>query len=186
MSEIWVIAEKRGTQIHSSTYELLGKARELAWKRGSSVALALLIQERPTEETFRNLFRGGADRVMVAVDKSFERFDFGPYIRVLKEMVSQRPPEVILAPATTSGRTYMPGLAALLGTGLTADCTGLDIEEGTGNPHSRLHRAGYRRGNRQPAPDQTGDRRQYNGDHKDPKAQAPDGDSETEDLLPAR
>jgi electron transfer flavoprotein alpha subunit len=133
MSEIWVIAEKRGTQIHSSTYELLGKARELAQKNGSSVALVLLIQERPTGDTFRSLFRGGADRVILAVDKSFERFDFGPYIKVLKEMVLQRPPEVILAPATSSGRTYMPGLAALLGTGLTADCTGLDIEEGTGN-----------------------------------------------------
>ncbi|WP_181419105.1 hypothetical protein [Mesotoga sp. TolDC] len=48
-------------------------------------------------------------------------------------MVLQRPPEVILAAPTSSGRTYMPGLAALLGTGLTADCTGLDIEEGTGN-----------------------------------------------------
>lgn len=133
MSEIWVIAEKRGSKIHSSTFELLGKARELSEKNGFAVSLALLIEERPSEEVFDELFAGGADRVVLSVHEGFRRFDFQPYIRVLEKMIREYSPEIVLAPATSSGRSYMPGLAALLDTGLTADCTGLDIEEGTGN-----------------------------------------------------
>lgn len=133
MSEIWVIAEKRGSRIHSSTFELLGKARELSEKNGFAVSLALLIEERPSEEVFDELFAGGADRVVLSVHEGFRRFDFQPYIRVLEKMIKEYSPEIVLAPATSSGRSYMPGLAALLDTGLTADCTGLDIEEGTGN-----------------------------------------------------
>lgn len=133
MSEIWVIAEKRGSKIHSSTFELLGKARELSEKNGFAVSLALLIEERPSEEVFDELFAGGADRVVLSVHEGFRRFDFQPYIRVLEKMIKEYSPEIVLAPATSSGRSYMPGLAALLDTGLTADCTGLDIEEGTGN-----------------------------------------------------
>ena len=133
MSEIWVIAEKRGSKIHSSTFELLGKARELSEKNGFAVSLALLIEERPSEEVFDELFAGGADRVVLSVHEGFRRFDFQPYIRVLEKMIKEYSPEIVLAPATSSGRSYMPGLAALLDTGLTADCTGLDIEEVTGN-----------------------------------------------------
>ena len=133
MSEIWVIAEKRGSKIHSSTFELLGKARELSEKNGFAVSLALLIEERPSEEVFDELFAGGADRVVLSVHEGFRRFDFQPYIRVLEKMIREYSPEIVLAPATSSGRSYMPGLAALLDTGLTADCTGLDIEEVTGN-----------------------------------------------------
>ena len=133
MSEIWVIAEKRGSKIHSSTFELLGKARELSEKNGFAVSLALLIEERPSEEVFDELFAGGTDRVVLSVHEGFRRFDFQPYIRVLEKMIREYSPEIVLAPATSSGRSYMPGLAALLDTGLTADCTGLDIEEVTGN-----------------------------------------------------
>lgn len=133
MNEIWVVAERRGAELHSSTFELLGKSRELSEKNGFKVTLVLLSHVKPSEETLESLYRGGADKIILAIDESFERFTFGPYTKVLKELVDEYSPEIILAPATTSGRSYMPGLAALLNTGLTADCTGLDIEEGTGN-----------------------------------------------------
>ncbi|RAM59533.1 electron transfer flavoprotein subunit alpha [Mesotoga sp. SC_4PWA21] len=133
MSDLLVIAERRGSEIHSSTYELLGKARELSLKRPFNVSVAVLSDNRLEEDATASLFSGGADKIIMAIDKSLGRFNFEPYTKTLAAIVKKLSPEIVLAPATTSGRTYMPGLAALLKTGLTADCTGLDIEEGTGN-----------------------------------------------------
>ncbi|HAY98847.1 MAG TPA: electron transfer flavoprotein subunit alpha/FixB family protein, partial [Mesotoga sp.] len=133
MSDLLVIAERRGSEIHSSTYELLGKARELSLKRPFNVSVAVLSDNRLEEDATASLFSGGADKIIMAIDKSLGRFNFEPYTKTLAAIVKKLSPEIVLAPATTSGRTYMPGLAALLKTGLTADCTGLDIEEDTGN-----------------------------------------------------
>ena len=133
MSDLLVIAERRGNEIHSSTFELLGKARELSIKRPLTVSVVLLSDKRVQEDAADALFSGGADRIIMAVDGDFSRFNFEPYAKTLAAIVREFAPEIVLAPATTSGRTYMPGLAALLKTGLTADCTGLDIEEETGN-----------------------------------------------------
>ncbi|RLL81984.1 electron transfer flavoprotein subunit alpha/FixB family protein [Mesotoga sp. BH458_6_3_2_1] len=133
MNDLLVIAEKRGSEIHSSTFELLGKARELSMKRPLTVSVVILSDKSVEEDSSSSLFSGGADRIILAVDGSFKRFNFEPYTKTLAAIVRKLSPEIVLAPATTSGRTFMPGLAALLKTGLTADCTGLDIEEGTGN-----------------------------------------------------
>jgi len=167
MSDLLVIAERRGNEIHSSTFELLGKARELSIKRPLAVSVVLLSDKRIEGDEANALFSGGADRIILAVDGSFGRFNFEPFTKTLAAIVREFAPEIVLAPATTSGRTYMPGLAALLKTGLTADCTGLDIEEETGNLLQT--RPGYRR--------------QRNGNYKDPESQASDGHRQTEDIL---
>lgn len=132
--DIWVIAERRNDEIHSSTYELLGKAREIAKKAGDFMVWVIVLSERTMTETEKGLlYRYGADGIIAAVHEVFQRFNFLAYLETLEKLAKEAEPEIILAPATTTGRTIMPALAGVLGTGLTADCTGLDIEVETGN-----------------------------------------------------
>ncbi|AKI97394.1 electron transfer flavoprotein subunit alpha/FixB family protein [Kosmotoga pacifica] len=127
---IWVIAEKRRGTLHSSTFELLGKARELSSKMMDSLVTCVVLMDRsltPIEK--KNLFDRGADTIINVIHEKLRRFDYLAYLGILKNLAIQFLPEIILAPATTTGRTIMPAIAASLKTGLTADCTGLDIDE---------------------------------------------------------
>ena len=126
--EIWVIVEERRKSIHSSTYELLAKSRELGDCAGLSVTAVRLSDKRVDDEKSVSLFRSGADRVIDAIDERLAYYDFSCYINALSLLLRDHHTEIILAAATTSGRSFMPGLAAVLQTGLTADCTGLEIE----------------------------------------------------------
>lgn len=127
---ILVVGEVRKGLIHSASLELTGKARELADKIGAEVYTLL-----PAGEISQNpadLFKYGADKVVVVLNEEMGLFNQEIFSRVVAAIVSEYEPEIVMAPATTSGRSYMPVVAAVLGTGLTADCTGLDIEEETG------------------------------------------------------
>lgn len=128
--DIFVIAEVQSRRLHSCTFELTGKAVELAAIRGSEVVVIVLGNsiESPLEEAFRY----GADRVLFVEHDNLKHFDPEVWTRVLAHLVRKEEPEIVLAPATTTGRTVLPALAAKLGTGLTADCTGLDIDAETG------------------------------------------------------
>ena len=127
---ILVCGEIRQNKIHSVTKELLGKAREIAGKMATRVTCLLIcgqLDDMPEE-----LFCFGAERVIVASHDKLEYFNQEITAKILSYVVEKYLPEVILAPATTSGRTYLPSVAAMLHTGLTADCTSLDIEDGSG------------------------------------------------------
>ncbi|HEW91381.1 MAG TPA: electron transfer flavoprotein subunit alpha/FixB family protein [Thermotogaceae bacterium] len=127
---IWVIAEKRKGTLHSSTYELLGKARELAFKMPDTLVTCVTLMNRSlTPEERKRLSEQGSDVILNLVHKKFKRFDYLSYLETLNNIAERFSPEIILAPATTTGRTIMPALAASLRTGLTADCTGLDIDK---------------------------------------------------------
>ncbi len=127
---ILVCGEVRRHKIHSVTKELLGKAREIADKRTTKVS-CLLVCGR-LDDAPEDLFGFGAERVLVASYDKLEYFNQEITAKILAHVVELYAPEIILAPATTSGRTYLPSVAAILHTGLTADCTDLDIEEGSG------------------------------------------------------
>lgn len=129
-TKFFVLGEVREGRIHSVSYELTGKARELADTCGGSVTTLLLsggLKEGP-----EGLLRGGADRVTVVEDPSMELYNQDVEIKVCAHIIRGEAPDVVLAPATTSGRTTLPGLAAVLETGLTADCTGLEMDRETG------------------------------------------------------
>ncbi len=127
-----VLAEMRENEIHSSTLELLGKSRELSEKiDNSSVTVVVLSLEEIEKSSVDLLHKSGADKVLVVVNRNFERFNFSYFLHGLEKVAKDEKPEIILAPATTTGRTIMPALAVTLHTGLTADCTGLDIDEET-------------------------------------------------------
>lgn len=115
--------------IHPVTYELLGKARELADKVHQSV-YALFIGSNIKEKA-QNLLHYGADKVYVCDKPELENFRIDVYVNVFAKFIDTVKPAAILVGATPVGRQLAPRVAARFGTGLTADCTILDIKENT-------------------------------------------------------
>lgn len=125
-----VLGEIRSGCLHSATLELTSKARLLADNLGIEVSTLLMYSEIDTEP--ETLVHYGADRVLCVRDDRLSLFDQEVHSKILCRIIEEIDPEIVLAPATTSGRTVMPAVAAMLGTGLTADCTELEIDPDTG------------------------------------------------------
>lgn len=115
--------------IHPVTYELIGKARELAEKINHPV-YAVMIGSN-IESRCHEILHYGVDKVFVYDDEKLARFKVEPYTAVLEDFVNNVKPAAILVGATPVGRQLAPRLAARLRTGLTADCTKLEINENT-------------------------------------------------------
>lgn len=130
--DVWIMGETKNGNIKDVSFELLNRGRKLADKSGSNL-IAILIGKGMKESSIKELIYRGADEVYVVADSKLEGFIVDNYVNVLKDLINNHKPEIILAAATTQGRTLMPYLAMKINTGLTADCTELDIEEGTGN-----------------------------------------------------
>lgn len=127
---VWIVAEQWEGALKPVSFELLARARGLADKLGEPLSAVLLGYDG--HRVARELIYHGADRVYLVDHPSLAQFDPDPYANCLERLVREERPSIIVAAATTSGRTLMPVLAARLHTGLTADCTELDIEEETG------------------------------------------------------
>ena len=124
---ILVYAETSGSDIHPISYELLGKAREIAEKLGMQVWSVILgsgISEKASELIYR-----GADKVYVYEHEALRELNVITYKNLLTELVKEIKPEVFLIGATPWGRSLAPRIAAALNTGLTADCTDLQVDE---------------------------------------------------------
>lgn len=124
---IWVFAEQTDGRLAGVVFELLAEARRMAAVTGEEVS-AVLAGEG-TRDLQPELIAHGADRVYVAEDSVLASFRDETYVTVIASLVEQHQPSVILFGATARGRSLAPRLAARLGTGLTADCTELDIDE---------------------------------------------------------
>ncbi len=130
---VWVFAEQHKGGVSSVTLELLGEGRKLADKRKAKLS-AVLIGHNIKSRT-KELISHGADIVYVADDPALKDFNDDSYSAVLTTLATLHKPEIILAGATAIGRSFIPKVAAKLYTGLTADCTMLDIDSETGNLH---------------------------------------------------
>ncbi len=124
---VWVFAEQKGGRVQSVSYELLGEGRKLADALG--VELAAVIIGHEIDGACQDLIQRGADRVYAFSDPSLENFHDEPYAAVMAEMIKEHRPEIVLGGATTIGRALIPRVAIKARTGLTADCTGLAIDE---------------------------------------------------------
>jgi len=124
---IWVFAEQRGGRVAGVAYELLGAGRSLADTLG--IELGAVLFGHRIEEEARELIQGGADRVYLCDDISLQRFQDEPYAEALAFLINKYRPEIVLAGATPIGRSFFPRVAARLRTGLTADCTGLEVDK---------------------------------------------------------
>jgi electron transfer flavoprotein alpha subunit len=129
---VWTIAEENRGKIKEVSYELLARGRKLADKLGVDLA-SVLLGSNISESELKQLIYRGADKVYVVDAPELENFIAENYSNVLVDLINKYKPEIIIAGATTSGRTLMPYVSVRVNAGLTADCTGLDIEEETKN-----------------------------------------------------
>ena len=127
---VFVFAEQEEGIVRPCVYELLREGRRLADKLEQELAAVLLCDG--AGELCSHLFAHGSDKVYLASDPNLMSCQTEVYTAILTGVVNEYRPSIFLFSATTTGRDLAPRLAARLGTGLTADCTALDIEEGTG------------------------------------------------------
>ena len=124
---IWVFCETRDGEIQNVALELLGVARELAEKTGEKVC-ALLLGHNVNSKA-QELIAHGADQVYVVDDERLATFVTEPFAQAVTQIARAYEPSVILFGATSIGRDLAPRLSARLKTGLTADCTKLEMDE---------------------------------------------------------
>lgn len=122
---VWVFAEQKNGHIQPVTYELLGKARELANKLKVEVACTLFGHN--VKDKAQELVQRGADTIYVIDDPKLEHFLDEPYARMLSNLIRKYRPEILLSPASAIGRSVVSRVAVQLRVGLTADCTDLDV-----------------------------------------------------------
>lgn len=126
---VWVFAEQRDGKLKSVAYELLAKGRELADSRKAELS-AVCFGNNVGD--INNLIAHGADKVYLVESPEFAGNPEDVLTRHLVALVRKYKPEIVLAGATSLGRAFIPRVAAILGTGLTADCTGLEIDKEKG------------------------------------------------------
>jgi electron transfer flavoprotein alpha subunit len=126
---VWVFVETHGTDTSPVSYELLGEGRKLADRLKTDLSAIVLGDGSYKTD---DLFARGADKVYSAAHPYLADLDTEICSLALLECINRYKPEIVLAGATSFGRTVMPKVAATLETGLTADCTGLDIDKEKG------------------------------------------------------
>ncbi|NLC53852.1 MAG: electron transfer flavoprotein subunit alpha/FixB family protein [Firmicutes bacterium] len=131
-AKVWTIAETNGSRLKPVSYELPARGRILADKLGTRLA-SVVIGDQINHDDLQELIWRGVDEIYVVSHPELSSFLVENYSNVLMDLIGTHHPEIIIAAATTAGRTLMPHVAVRLPAGLTADCTELDIEEGTGN-----------------------------------------------------
>lgn len=127
--DVYVLVEQRDGVVAKVGKELLGKAVELAKDLGQQV-VGVLLGENITE-VGKSLFAYGADRVVVVDHPYLAEYVTEPYSKALFTVLKQCEPEILLYGATSIGRDLAPRVAGRIHTGLTADCTKLDIDPET-------------------------------------------------------
>jgi electron transfer flavoprotein alpha subunit len=130
---VWVFAEQHKGQIASVSLELLGEGRKIADKRNTKLSAVFI--GSGIKDKAKDLIAYGADIVYVADEPALKDFNDDSYAAILTTLAQQHKPEIILAGATAIGRSFFPKVASTLCTGLTADCTVLDIDAATGHLH---------------------------------------------------
>lgn len=129
---VFIYAQQVDGEISPIAYELLGKAKDLAADLGTDVTAVLLGSNiKPLADS---LAEYGADRVIVVDSPVLEVYRTEPYTQALAAVINEYKPDIMLVGATAIGRDLGPRVSARVGTGLTADCTQLEIGDFPLNP----------------------------------------------------
>ncbi|NCE74640.1 electron transfer flavoprotein subunit alpha/FixB family protein, partial [Anaerotruncus sp. X29] len=123
---VFVFAQQVDNKITSVSYELIGKGKELANDLGTEVTAVLLGHN--VEPLCERLAKYGADKIIVVDDPALEVYTTEPYVHALHQVILAKQPAVVLYGATAIGRDLAPRVSARVHTGLTADCTKLEID----------------------------------------------------------
>ena len=122
---VWVFGEQRRGKVQPVALELAGKGRELADSLG--VPLVMVVLGHNLDDACNALLKYPIDEVIQVDSPELVDYRSEPYSKVFADLIRERKPEVVLAGATTIGRDFLARVAIQLHTGLTADCTGLEI-----------------------------------------------------------
>ena len=129
---VYIYAQQVDNEISPIAYELLGKAKDLAADLDTQVTAILLGSN--VKSLADSLAQYGADRVIVVDNPVLETYRTEPYTQALAAVINEYKPEIMLVGATAIGRDLGPRVSARVGTGLTADCTVLEIGDFPLNP----------------------------------------------------
>lgn len=124
---VWTFAETRGKKVVATSYELLTRGRELANKLETKLSSVVLGYDLD-RDNLHELIERGTDEVYLVEDPSLEHFLVEPYANIMEYLIKSYQPDILIASATTIGRTLLPYVAIKVNTGLTADCIELDID----------------------------------------------------------
>ncbi|RLI54952.1 MAG: electron transfer flavoprotein subunit alpha [Candidatus Thorarchaeota archaeon] len=125
--DVWVFCETVDGRLRSVALELVSKGRQLADDLGENL-VAILIGHG-VEEHANTLIHQGADKVMVVDGEVFGTYTTDAFTIAMTSLIAPRKPSIMLFGATNNGRDLAPRVAARLGLGLTADCTGLELDD---------------------------------------------------------
>jgi len=124
---IWVFIEQKNGKTQSVSYELLAKAQELAKKLHTEVSGVLIGNN--LDDQLDEIIWHGANNIYLVESPEIANFQDDPYTNILIELIKKYKPEILLCGATAIGRSLISRVAVKIKAGLTADCTGLDIDE---------------------------------------------------------
>lgn len=128
---VYVFVQQVDNKVTSVSYELIGRGKELAKDLGTEVTAVLLGYK--VDVLCSNLAKYGADKILIVDDPILETYMTEPYVQAMYEVINTHKPEIVLFGATAIGRDLAPRVSARVHTGLTADCTKLEIDPETKN-----------------------------------------------------
>ena len=136
--EVWVFAEQADGVLHDVSLELLGRARQLADRLG--VKVGAVLPGYQVKELGKRLIAQGADNVYVVDKPCLKNFTSIPYAKTVCELIAKHEPQIVLFGASPLGRDLAPRIASETRSGLTADCTDLDISDVTDAKTGAVHK----------------------------------------------
>ena len=125
---IWVFAEQRQGKIQNVALELLGEGKKLAKDISDDTQICAVLIGNNIDHLAQECFEYGAEKVYMVQDPLLENYTTDGYTKVMKQLIDEYKPEIVLYGATHIGRDFAPRIAARCNTGLTADCTHLDVK----------------------------------------------------------
>ena len=125
---IWVFAEQRQGKIQNVALELIGEGKRLAKDISEDTQLCAVLIGNNIDHLAQECFEYGAEKVYMVQDPLLENYTTDGYTKVMKQLIDEYKPEIVLYGATHIGRDFAPRIAARCNTGLTADCTHLDVK----------------------------------------------------------
>ncbi|MBN2137381.1 MAG: electron transfer flavoprotein subunit alpha/FixB family protein [Sedimentisphaerales bacterium] len=136
--EVWVFAEQHGGKLEDTGVELLSKARKLADTLGVTLAAAVLGDK--VKPLAKKLVQFGADKVYVVENPLLQQYQTNSYAKVMYDLIHKHEPQIVLYGATIAGRDLAPRIASATKSGLTADCTDLQIGDHTTAKDKKVHK----------------------------------------------
>ena len=125
---IWVYAEQRDGKLMNVALELIGEGHKLSRDISADTKVCALIVGNNVGHLAQECFEYGADQVYLIEDPLLENFTTDGYTKVISDAIVEYKPEIVMYGATHIGRDLAPRVAARMDTGLTADCTHLDVK----------------------------------------------------------